>query len=320
MGQILHQRATTTQRQREEIQHSTESIARLAERYGINPKTVIKWRNRQTVEDAPMGPKKLRTVLCERDEAIILAFRKKTQLGLDDCLFALQDSIPALTRSNLHRCLKRHGVSVLEPLEPLSKKSTKKFKKYPIGYIHMDICEVRTGGGKAYLYCAIDRTCKFAYVEVHRSPTIAVAVSFLKNFMQAIPYKVTRILTDNGPQFTYELLLPHCRPKNKTHPFDVVCQANGIEHRLTKFRHPWTNGQVERMNRTLKDATVKTYFYETIDDLKRHVHDFLMAYNFAKKLRALRGLTPYEMIIESWKKDPSGFHHNPIHYLVGRNT
>lgn len=63
MGQILHKRATTTQRIRKEIQDSTESIATLAKRYGINPKTVIKWRKRISVEDAPMGSKTLRTVL-----------------------------------------------------------------------------------------------------------------------------------------------------------------------------------------------------------------------------------------------------------------
>jgi len=45
--------------------------------------------------------------------------------------------------------------------------------------------------------------------------------------------------------------------------FDMRCHENGIEHRLTKIKHPWTNGQVERMNRTIKEATVKRYIRST---------------------------------------------------------
>jgi transposase InsO family protein len=47
--------------------------------------------------------------------------------------------------------------------------------------------------------------------------------------------------------------------------FDMICEANGIEHRLTKPNHPWTNGQVERMNRTIKDTTVKRFHYDSHD-------------------------------------------------------
>ncbi len=76
--------------------------------------------------------------------------------------------------------------------------------------------------------------------------------------------------------------------------FDMICEANGIEHRLTKPNHHWRNGQVERMNRTIKDATVKRFHYETHDQLRTHLADFLATYNFARKLKTLSGLTPYE--------------------------
>ena len=319
MGQILHARATTTQRQRAVIQQSKESIAVIANRLGVNPKTVAKWRKRDFVEDAPMGAKTPRSSLSPQEQEIVCAFRRKTLLPLDDCFVALKDEIPALTRSNLHRCLQRNGLSVL-PKEEGHAREKKKFKEYPIGYFHIDICDVRTGEGKVYLYVAVDRASKFVYAEVHKSPTMAAAAAFLRNLAKAIPYKINKILTDNGAQFTYELLLPHCRPKGKTHPFDAACQALGIEHRLTKFRHPWTNGQVERMNRTIKEATAKVYHYETVDQFKRHLQDFLMAYNFAKKLKALRFRSPYEKIIDDWKKNPSTFHCDPTHYLVGLNT
>ena len=114
MGQILHGSATTTHAVRAAIQRSKAPLKELAARYGLNHKTVAKWRKRAFVNDAPMGPKTPRsTVLSSKEEAIIVAFRKHTLLPLDDCLYALQATIPHLTRSSLHRCLKRHAISRL---------------------------------------------------------------------------------------------------------------------------------------------------------------------------------------------------------------
>ena len=164
MGQILHGCAATTETVRRAIQHSQESLMVLAGRYGINPKTVAKWRKRTHVTDARMGPKEIHsTVLMPEEEAAIVAFRRLTLLSLDDCLYALQASIPNLTRSSLHRCLQRHGISKLPDVA--GDKARKKFKQYPIGYFHFDIAEVQTAQGKLYLFVAIDRTSKFAYAQ-----------------------------------------------------------------------------------------------------------------------------------------------------------
>ena len=76
-------------------------------------------------------------------------------------------------------------------------------------------------------------------------------------------------------------------------------RANGIDHRTTKPNHPWTNGQVERMNRTIKEATVKRYHYDSHYQLRQHLQDFIDAYNFARRLKTLKGLTPYEYICSS---------------------
>jgi transposase-like protein len=83
-------------------------LAQLSRALGINPKTVAKWRKRETVEDRKTGPKEPRsTVLSETEAAAVVVFRRHTLLPLDDCLYALQPSIPHLTRSALHRCLLR---------------------------------------------------------------------------------------------------------------------------------------------------------------------------------------------------------------------
>ena len=142
MVQVLHGSARTTTTVRRAIQASQASIRSLAKQYGLNPKTVAKWKQRREVQDAPMGPKQAHsTVLSTKEEALIVAFRKHTLLPLDDCLYVLQETIPHLTRSALHRCLQRHGISRLpEVTDKPSKKS--RFKVYPMGYFHLDIAEV----------------------------------------------------------------------------------------------------------------------------------------------------------------------------------
>jgi transposase InsO family protein len=163
---------------------------------------------------------------------------------------------------------------------------------------------------------SIDRTCKFAYAELHAEANKMVAAQFLRNLIAAVPYKIHTALTDNGIQFTNrkrDVYAFH-------HIFDRVCQEYGIDHRLTKTNHPWTNGQVKCMNRTLKDATVKTYHYQTHDCLKEHLQTFLMAYNFAKRLKTLKGLTPYEYVCRCWQKEPERFTSDPYHHTLGLNT
>jgi transposase InsO family protein len=287
MGQVLHGSATTTYAIRAAIQRSKATAKELAERFGLNPKTVAKWKKRAFVHDAPMGPKQTRsTVLTLEEEAIALAFRKHTLLPLDDCLYALQATIPHLTRSSLHRCYQRHGISRLPDVEG-DKGVKKKFKAYPIGYFHIDIAEVRTEEGKLHLFVAIDRTSKFAFAQLHQKATRAVAANFLRDLIAAVPYKIHTVLTDNGLHFTTPGAGGSAVPEIKraiaageifrAHGFELVCARNDIDHRLTKPKHPWTNGQVERMNRTLKDATVRRYHYDSHDQLRDHLQTFLAA-------------------------------------------
>ena len=316
MGQILHGSARTTEVVRRAIQHSEESLRALAKRHGVNQKTIAKWRKRTTTADLPTGPKDPRSSsLTIEEEAVVVAFRRHTLLPLDDCLYALQATIPHLTRSSLHRCLQRHGISRLPEVDG-DKPAKRRFKAYPIGYFHIDIAEVQTAEGKLRLFVAIDRTSKFAFVELHREAGKMIAAQFLRNLVAAVPYAIHTVLTDNGIQFTN---LAHHKYAFH-HIFDRVCDENGIEHRLTKVKHPWTNGQVERMNRTIKEATVKRYHYDTHRQLESHLADFIAAYNFARRLKTLRGLTPYEFICKTWAEQPQLFTSNPHHQSPGPNS
>jgi transposase len=202
MGQVLHGSATTTEAIRRAIQHSQASLRALAKRYGINQKTVAKWKERNSVADLRTGPKASRsTVLSIEEVAVIVAFRRHTLLPLDDCLYALQPTIPRLTRSSLHRCLQRHCISQLPKVEG-EVSAKRKFKPYPIGYFHIDIAEVRTAQGRLYLLVAIDRTSKFAFIELHEKVTRRTAADFLRHLIAAVPYRVHTVLTDNGTHFT----------------------------------------------------------------------------------------------------------------------
>lgn len=104
------------------------------------------------------------------------------------------------------------------------------------------------------------------------------------------------------------------------HAFSRVCREYDIDQRLTKVNHPWTNGQVERMNRTIKEATVKRYHYDTHSQLKKHIIDFIAAYNYARRLKTLQGLTPFEYICKIWTSQPKPFKLDPTHHSLGLNT
>ena len=176
-----------------------------------------------------------------------MTFRRHTLLPLDDCLYAPQATIPHLTRSSLHRCLQRHGIGRL-PDVGSEKVAKKKFKVYPIGFFHIDIAEMQTAKGGLYLFVAIGRMSKFAFIEIHSKATRRVAADSLRNLTEAVPYKINTILTDNGTHFTdptgdgwsvadikamwAEGLL------FRRYSFDAACADLDIEHRLTKAAHP----------------------------------------------------------------------------------
>jgi hypothetical protein len=151
-----------------------------------------------------------------------------TCLPLDDVLGCLRDSIPKLTRSSLHRCLGRHGISRLPETEKTATKGGR-FADTPIGYVHIDICELRLAEGKLHMFLAIDRVSKFVYVEFHEHATKLTGGAFMRNVVAVFPYKIHTVLTDNGMPFA-DL------PKNRSgatarysmHVFDGVCPENGI--------------------------------------------------------------------------------------------
>ena len=186
-GTSSSRRATTTYAVRAGIQRSQASLAALSRELGINPKTVPKWRKRQTVDDLKTEPKESRsTILMEAEEAAIVAFRRHT----------LQPSILHLTRSALHRCLQRRGISRSPDVES-DKPKRSEFKRYPIGFFHIDIAEVQTAEGRLYLFVGIDRTSKFAVTQLVEKADRKTTWEFWQHMLEAVPHQVHTVLTDN---------------------------------------------------------------------------------------------------------------------------
>ena len=235
MTRKLHPSARTNAKLRREIRESAETITAQARRLGLNPKTVAKWRRRTTTSDARMGPKHpVSTVLNVAEEALIVAFRKRTHLPLDACLTQLKPIIPTLSRSALHRCLKRYGVSRIpkgraETLPTMGSRADQ-------GHFTIEICALPDEAG--YLYAAISVT-GFVFAKVMEGLNAYDAANFLAYLSLNAPNGVSSVETSNHAAFT----LPDGRPwdpiyPHRTHPFRKACRERSISHIVTKSKNP----------------------------------------------------------------------------------
>jgi transposase InsO family protein len=324
MAQALHGSARTTPRVRAELQAAQATTRALAARHGLNPKTLAKWRGRTTTADRLMGPSRARSsVVTEAEEAIVVEFRRRTLLPLDDVLGCLREATPKLTRSALHRCLVRRGISRL-PRDEARASKRQRFAETKIGYVHIDACELRLAQGKLFMFLAIDRVWKFAHVALFDANTKANGAALLRQGVAVFPYRIHTVLTDNGVAFAdlpkNRGRYPEMEAISGGHIFDRVRDAHGVQHRLTQPYHPWTNGQAERTNRTVEEATIKAFRYPDPEALRAHALALVTAYNFAKHLKALRWRTPFQAICGAWKADPSAFKIDPRHLIPGPHS
>ena len=227
-----------------------------------------KWKGREAPADRSHRPHKLSTTLSEAQEAIVVELRRLLLLPLDDLLVITREFIHAgVSRSALNRCLVRHGVSnlhalraELNPQEGAADKPVKTLKAYEPGFVHIDIKylpQMPDERQRCYLFVAIDRATRWVHIGLYDDQSEASAVDFLARVHEAAPMTITKVLTDNGSQFTDRFTCKARVPSGRHH-FDVHCKALGIEHRLCPPRHPQTSGMVERFNARVGEVIAQT--------------------------------------------------------------
>jgi transposase InsO family protein len=251
----LHANAATTPKTRAYIQNSRSSVAVLARELGISETTVRRWRKRTSITDRAHTAHTLSISLSGIEERLAVELRTTLQLSLDDIVEVMHRCVnPNLSRSAIHRCLVRHGVSK-RAHAPKEKPGVFEADQ-PLGFIHLDLKYLPPlRRQRAYAFVAIDRATRYVYVEIHRNRSGATARAFLERFLKHFPYDVHTILTDNGSEWTDRFAVDKKnKPKGKPsgdHPVDQLCLENGISHKLTRPFRPQTNGMVERFNRRI---------------------------------------------------------------------
>jgi transposase-like protein len=323
----LHKRARTTPAVRKEIQESTLPERTLARKYGITRTTVRKWKRRDSVDDLPVMPKTIHATLSPEEERIVVELRTTLLLPLDDLLAVTREFInQKVSRSGLDRCLRRYGVANLKELIPQEEGSDKEtpvktFKDYAPGYVHVDIKylpKMPDEIAHKYLFVAIDRASRWVYVEIRADKSATSASAFMENLVKKAPFKVVKVLTDNGKEFTDRFCATGSRTPTGDHKFDQSCARHGIEHRLIKPRHPQTNGMVERFNGRIAEVVSQTKF-SSASELKEALHGYCRLYNHQIPQKNIGHITPVQAL-KNWQEKQPELFVKSIYNFTGLDT
>jgi transposase InsO family protein len=224
--------------------------------------------------------------------------RRYLMLPLDDLLAVVHEFIePSMSRSALDRLLRRRGISKL-PKPEVMVEPAQAFKAYTPGYIHMDVKylpQMQDEPSRGYVFVAIDRATRWVFIAIKKTRSAASARSFLKELHKAAPFRIRTLLTDNGTEFTDRLFGCRAKEPSGEHAFDRLCEALNIEHRLTKVRHPQTNGMVERFNGRIAQV-LNTHRFNKAEDLRATLHRYVWLYNQHLPQKALSHTPPVEAL------------------------
>jgi hypothetical protein len=238
-----HPGATTTPSIRRAIQASEEQNIVLARRFRVNRKTIAKWKARESTADERMGPKNPRSNLLSReDEAIILAYRWRTRLALDDAHLRLRRLMPNLSRSALYRCLKRYGLSRIgptatcSPLTTAAREGPYRFEITVHEVAFRDHDEVVGVANQVFL--AVEEITKDVYAEA-ANLTPENAAAFLARLVDYFPQRINAVNTDGDSIFTdWRASFDEDMAAVGPHPFAVACRSHRIVH--TRSIPPYT--------------------------------------------------------------------------------
>ena len=300
-----HPLAKTTLALRRQIRECPLPAGKAAEKFNVNINTIYKWRRRSKDDlfDRSHSTGVKSYTLNEQQRVIICELKRFTLFSLDDLLQILKPYIHSLNRDNLYTTLKQEGLnknSLILPKEELEK-PVKSFKEYLQGYIHVDVKYLpKIGGVRKYLFCSIDRRTRLVFTKIYKNKTKESAKDFLDELIRFYPFKVEKILTDNGKEFTDRFIKGKAAEKrykpSGNHLFDIRCKKEGIKHRLTKPFTPKTNGMVERSNRKIQDNVLNFFKTQSYEELEKAINKYVFEYNFYIRQKALDYKSPIKFI------------------------
>ncbi|MBF0155083.1 MAG: IS481 family transposase [Magnetococcales bacterium] len=321
----LHKNARTTPAIRRELSESPLHQAELARKYHLSRATVRKWQSRDSVEDHSHRPFTLKANLSPAQETVVVALRETLLLPLDDLLVVTREFInPLVSRSGLDRCLRRHGVSNLKALLPQEEHavpSFKTFKDYEPGFVHVDVKylpQMPDQEQRSYLFAAIDRATRWVYVEMLPDKSAESAKGFLQRLIKAASFRIQKILTDNGKEFTDRFCATGEREPTGQHPFDQECVQHQIQHRLIKPRHPQTNGMIERFNGRIGEILATTRF-DSAQNLEQALIRYAKIYNQFIPQKALKHTTPIQAL-KNWQQKRPEIFKKRVYNLAGLDS
>ena len=301
----VHRNAATNRKQRLDAMGSSLSCRALAAKHGVGTTTAHRWKGRDSPEDRSSRPRVVRAPAERGWEEPALVLRR-SGLTLDGVLGALREGFPHLVRSTLHRRLQRNGLGRL----PRAERETEAFKAYEPGFLHVDASYLPAlGARRRFCFVAIDRATRLAFVGCYDDKTRESSVDFMRRALDAFPFRVHRVLTDNGAEFAARR--HGGRASRVAHPFTALLLARGIRHRLAALYTPQTDGMAERFVGTLKAGTVKRTEYPHHAAMEADLLAWCASYNRHRPHGGLRHKTPLQEARRWYKERPELFRRDP---------
>lgn len=304
----VHCNAATNKKQRLDIMDSDLSCRQIAARHGVGTTTAHRWKGRESPEDRSSRPRAVRVPAQRGWEKPALLLRR-SGLTLDGVLGALRGEFPSLVRSTLHRHLAQNGLGRL----PRAERETKAFKPYEPGFVHVDALYLPAlGARRRFCFVAVDRATRLAFVACYDDKTKASSVDFMAKALEAFPFRVHRVLTDNGAEFAARR--HGGRASKLPHPFTALLLSKGIRHRLTALYTPQTNGMAERFVGLLKAGTVKRTEYPHHAAMEADILAWCASYNRHRPHGGIKHRTPLQEATKWYKERPELFRRDPASY------
>ena len=281
----------------------------VSKKFKVSPKTVLKWVKSENLEDKSSAPKIPSRKYELSSLCMIYWLYEKEKLKWDEILDYLEDNNLEMKRSSIYYYLKLWGLT--KRRKESKKRINQQFKNYDPGFLHIDITYwPKLNGKKWYIYVAIDRATRLIYLEIHDNKRAETAAKFLEKALDFFPFKIEKVLTDNGKEFTLDNHKWDSKA-NLIGAFDLVCNTYNIDHRKTRPYTPQTNWMVEKSNDTIKSNTLKINEYQSIEEMTKDLLSFMVYYNLNRRHTSLRKellvKTPYDALEYWYEKDSSIF-------------